>query len=1764
MATVALPSSLRGKLIGLSRRLQRLRAIRSMAQLAIVLVVFAVAAMLLDSAIQLPRLVRLAALATWSVVAIGGLLRLLVRGSYRPEIDALAARVEEEYPNLAERLVSTVELTEAGDAAHGSPALIDLLTRETEIRASKLNFLQAAPEKNVMGWSVVAAVLALAMALPVALWPDPVANQARRFFTPWLRPAVAYEVIANPGDTAVARGQAVTLFAYVRATKDGVSLPQKAVLVLTEANGATRKLGMETDEPHVFACRLASITEDVVYHVEAGDAASQQFRVSAVEPVALIDNTPAISVEPPAYARKVVEPQVVHGMTDFAVLQYSTLAIDLKFNRRPVVAELHVQSDGLPPVVYPITVADDGLSGRVALNTKANARLQLVLEAEHGIRTNLPAQPMQVTVDRPPAFKKVTGTSDQLRTVNPYETVPIEVELIDDFGVAGAEVEFTLTGKETDIQREPIPLNGQGSPAAVGALAMKLAGKVKEGDSFRYRIRAVDIRNVPEADLGPNVIYYPADKRWLVLEISRNADPIRQQEVLAQRDDLNKRLDALMDDLKAERRRLYRTQANARRQDDLTAEPRFQLKELRKEHSVNERNVGDLARDASLSPAMRPLSDQLQDVADNQMKVASGELEQAEKDKRADVRDRTFQKADRELEEALKRLDQLKKENEKLAQARLDEMKLQGLAERQDDLAKQANKAENPDEIRRLENEQKAVKDELNRLTDKSEALRQAMDAARNDDNRKFADQARDLAQAQRDLAQSARETMDQTLKQRFADLAKKQQELAKKAAELADETRAPARAAQSRPLEPDAAKKAADLLEKGDAELALLRQEQALQELERVGNELDRAVNLAKDPREAARQLARLQEDLKNRFSDAARQNTNKPIPAEQLDALNREQQAIRAAIEKMPVPDNNSNAQWERRTASERAALAAEAIKKQDRNAAEAQMMLAKQALERLAERLPGLDQRLQQARNEVAKMRRQQDDISRQADALMRNAGDKNASAQRELAKKLDDAARKQADLANQLRQLDAPRHEDRLDRGQDALARAMEDLKAGRLTDVPASQAEARRELERLEQALAGQKPADEMAADLAKRQRELANEAARLAKDPKAPAEKGRDLQSRQREIAKDLRNLNAPDAPQRHAEAMDAARAAEQGMREPLADAANKANEAAKALEKLADQMNGRENAAERADRLAKRQAAAADEAKRKDAKPDAASQMETKRRAQQILDEAKHLRAGDAAKDEKQKALDTLSRLNKNPSPDDQKKAADALRDLANKLAKDDANKPAPPNAQDLAREQRQLAKQTSAAANNPEAMKNLANQQRQLADQAKRLPANVPQQDRAAARAAMEQAEQALARNDAATAEKKQGEAAGALERMAAQANAPRPPNQPNAPGMPNADQVQQARQLAKEQRDLRDEVQKAAGALAKNNDAKPRENPAGELAKEQKAIAERAEELARNLAQNQGQQAPPSQQARAAADAARQAANQMQSGALPQARTAGQQAAQAMQRMAQSVPPETASQAQNLAQRQEELNRKMEPLANSLEAQLNQQVARQQELARQAADLANQMQQNAQTAPNNPSNNAMKQAAEAVKLASQQMQKAGADCESCRSGPAGKSMNDAAGSLDRAAQSIGSPGDMNRMANAPAMRRAGESLKNAKQEMAKAQGQLSQGQPQGAAPAMQDAASAIRDAAGQMSPQSGGTPTPNPTSPNTGITQGGGAPDLSKFGPDMKKYAGKSWGELPGELKTRIIQDMKAQYGDDYGRMIKLYFEQLAERK
>jgi hypothetical protein len=59
-----------------------------------------------------------------------------------------------------------------------------------------------------------------------------------------------------------------------------------------------------------------------------------------------------------------------------------------------------------------------------------------------------------------------------------------------------------------------------------------------------------------------------------------------------------------------------------------------------------------------------------------------------------------------------------------------------------------------------------------------------------------------------------------------------------------------------------------------------------------------------------------------------------------------------------------------------------------------------------------------------------------------------------------------------------------------------------------------------------------------------------------------------------------------------------------------------------------------------------------------------------------------------------------------------------------------------------------------------------------------------------------------------------------------------------------------------------------------------------------------------------------------------------------------------------------------------------------------------------------------------------------------------------------------------------------------------------------------------------------------------------------------QGGNASEPAEILEELKAHAGKAWGELPGELRTRIVQDLRARYGDEYGPIIQRYFQQIAD--
>jgi hypothetical protein len=53
----------------------------------------------------------------------------------------------------------------------------------------------------------------------------------------------------------------------------------------------------------------------------------------------------------------------------------------------------------------------------------------------------------------------------------------------------------------------------------------------------------------------------------------------------------------------------------------------------------------------------------------------------------------------------------------------------------------------------------------------------------------------------------------------------------------------------------------------------------------------------------------------------------------------------------------------------------------------------------------------------------------------------------------------------------------------------------------------------------------------------------------------------------------------------------------------------------------------------------------------------------------------------------------------------------------------------------------------------------------------------------------------------------------------------------------------------------------------------------------------------------------------------------------------------------------------------------------------------------------------------------------------------------------------------------------------------------------------------------------------------------------------------PDLTELQDLIRRKTGRAWGELPGHLRTEILQMSQGRYRDDYARLIQLYFREIA---
>ena len=373
--------------------------------------------LLLDAWLDLPAWVRvLVFVGWWSLTVFLGFTALVLPLSRPLRPEALAALIEEKYPDLGERLTSAVELSDPSGRTHGAPALIALLFQETEARTERLNFLRAFPARWVGGWpssrsSGWRSPCPPPTSGPAATWTEPAFLLA--LHTPEAGCVTSSK--SPPGDTFAGKGRPLT---SVQVAADGRERLAARHLHprLHDDQGTVRRL-MRADRPDAFSFELDKVAGDFAYRVEAGDTASETYRVTAVEPVELGDGT-AVAVTPPDTPRR---PWRRSSWTPSPTWPRCSIAGSAsRFAspgpRRPPIwngpRPARTANPARPPRAssspWSCPPTGSGRDGRAA--GQETGSYKLVLEAEHGIRTRIAARPLAVPVDQPPAFINVAGT----------------------------------------------------------------------------------------------------------------------------------------------------------------------------------------------------------------------------------------------------------------------------------------------------------------------------------------------------------------------------------------------------------------------------------------------------------------------------------------------------------------------------------------------------------------------------------------------------------------------------------------------------------------------------------------------------------------------------------------------------------------------------------------------------------------------------------------------------------------------------------------------------------------------------------------------------------------------------------------------------------------------------------------------------------------------------------------------------------------------------------------------------------------------------------------------------------------------------------------------------------------------------------------------------------------------------------------------------------------------------------------------------------
>ncbi len=466
------------------------------------------AAGVIDFGLRLPSWFRLVIGVGAVITALFWLFTRLARAlAVRPELGALAQRAEQIQPELAGLLATGVEFSlhpdlyahpqRTGDMAQASMRRLEQKLQSTPLRG----LFNPVPtlQRLAMLLAVTLVLVGIAAAAPVSA-----SIAFRRWFAPlgsaqWPRRTSIKSAVTQtiwPSDSPLRLGARIEkgyypamrtwlVYRFVSLNAVKTTPPWQSVLMNEQtaspiaARGAFERLLDMPDwlRPGNAVNASASAVE---FYFEAGDDQT------AVQTIALVDR-PALratrlAIEPPAYARGLVNPQDVDLDQQSSQIATATALVGSRVRwildlNKPLPRQWIVSNQFMPGIngTPGLTIETRGLDAQsapaapqneLAMDLKSTLQSSIHLPEEYGL-TNLSDRLYRVeaTVDQPPAVSMTLPVSDE--TVLSTARVPLEAVAQDDVGVESVELQAQAMTRDKSAAASPAATTALSPPATV-------------------------------------------------------------------------------------------------------------------------------------------------------------------------------------------------------------------------------------------------------------------------------------------------------------------------------------------------------------------------------------------------------------------------------------------------------------------------------------------------------------------------------------------------------------------------------------------------------------------------------------------------------------------------------------------------------------------------------------------------------------------------------------------------------------------------------------------------------------------------------------------------------------------------------------------------------------------------------------------------------------------------------------------------------------------------------------------------------------------------------------------------------------------------------------------------------------------------------------------------------------------------------------------------------------------------------------------------